>query len=44
MDIFELRANNIISEISSIDIMNMTPMEGFNKLYEIIMKVKGDAM
>jgi DNA mismatch repair protein MutS len=44
MDIFELRTNNIISEISSIDIMNMTPMEGFNKLYEIIMKVKGDTM
>lgn len=44
MDIFELRTNNIISEISSIDIMNMTPMEGFNKLYEIIMKVKGDTV
>ena len=43
MDIFELRDNNIITEISSIDIMNMTPMEGFNKLYEIIMKVKGGA-
>ncbi|MBC2581368.1 DNA mismatch repair protein MutS [Clostridium sp. DJ247] len=30
----------LLKDIASIDILNMTPMEGFNKLYDIIKKVK----
>jgi len=29
-----------MKEIKNIDILNMTPMEGFNKLYELIKKAK----
>ncbi len=29
-----------MEEIKNIDILNMTPMEGFNKLYDIIKKAK----
>ncbi len=30
----------LVKEIASIEILNMTPMEGFNKLYDIINKAK----
>lgn len=36
----DIEKNNLLTEIASIDIMNVTPMEGFNKLYEIIKKAK----
>ncbi len=31
---------NLIDEIKSIDVLNLTPMDGFNKLYDIIKKAK----
>lgn len=40
MDIEDIEKQNILKEISNIDILNMTPMDGFNKLYAIINKVK----
>ncbi|MBP2031817.1 DNA mismatch repair protein MutS [Clostridium algifaecis] len=40
LDIKDIEKQNILKEISNIDILNMTPMEGFNKLYDIINKVK----
>jgi len=40
MDFTDLAMTNLIKEITSIDIVNITPMEGFNKLYEIINKAK----
>ncbi len=36
----DIEKENLINEIKNIDILNMTPMEGFNKLYDIIKKVK----
>ncbi len=36
----DIEKNNLLAEIASIDIMNVTPIEGFNKLYEIIKKAK----
>ncbi|APM38984.1 DNA mismatch repair protein MutS [Clostridium kluyveri] len=36
----DIEKENLINEIGDIDILNMTPMEGFNKLYDIIKKVK----
>ncbi|WP_050607491.1 DNA mismatch repair protein MutS [Clostridium niameyense] len=36
----DLCKDKLINEIKDIDILNMTPMEGFNKLYDIINKVK----
>ncbi|NFG32416.1 DNA mismatch repair protein MutS, partial [Clostridium botulinum] len=35
-----IKRDKIIEEIKNIDILNMTPMEGFNKLYDIINKTK----
>lgn len=35
-----LEEDNLIKEISEIDILNLKPMEGFNKLYELIEKAK----
>lgn len=35
-----IRKDNLIEEIKNIDILKMTPMEGFNKLYDIINKTK----
>lgn len=35
-----LEDENFIKEISSIDILNLNPMEGFNKLYELVKKAK----
>ncbi|WP_416176421.1 DNA mismatch repair protein MutS [Clostridium sp.] len=40
MDITDIEKQNILKEISNINILNMTPMEGFNKLYDIIERVK----
>ncbi|WP_333886720.1 DNA mismatch repair protein MutS [Clostridium sp.] len=36
----DIEKENLINEIRDIDVLNMTPMEGFNKLYDIIKKVK----
>ncbi len=35
-----IKKDKVIEEIKNIDILNMTPMEGFNKLYDIINKTK----
>lgn len=36
----DIEKQNIIDDIKSIDILNLTPMEGFNELYKLIEKVK----
>lgn len=36
----DIEKNNIIRELSTFDILNMTPMESMNKFYEIINKAK----
>ncbi|WP_454053892.1 DNA mismatch repair protein MutS [Clostridium sp. Marseille-Q7071] len=36
----DIQSMNLMKEIKNIDILNMTPMEGFNKLYELIKKAK----
>ncbi|NMA58415.1 DNA mismatch repair protein MutS [Clostridium cochlearium] len=36
----QIEKENLIKEISSIDILNLNPMEGFNKLYDLINKAK----
>ncbi len=36
----DIQSLNLMKEIKNIDILNMTPMEGFNKLYELIKKAK----
>ncbi|WP_461204397.1 DNA mismatch repair protein MutS [Clostridium sp. DL1XJH146] len=40
LDFSDMGKKNLIEEISDIDIFNLTPMDGFNKLYEIIKKAK----
>lgn len=40
IDFTELERNLLIKNISEIDVMNLTPMESMNKLYEIIKKAK----
>ncbi|MDT8716390.1 DNA mismatch repair protein MutS [Clostridium sp. 19966] len=40
MNFLDLEKNSLIKEISSIDILNLTPMDAMNKLYEIIKKSK----
>lgn len=40
IDFSYIEKENILKEITSIEILNMTPMEGFNKLYDIIKKIK----
>lgn len=40
MDFSDIERHNLLKEIASIDILNMTPMDGFNKLYDIIKRVK----
>lgn len=40
IDFTDIQKENLMKEIAGIDILNMTPMEGFNKLYEIIKKAK----
>ena len=41
LDFMDIEKNNFVKEIASLDIMNMTPMESFNKMYELIKKAKG---
>lgn len=36
----DIAKNNLIDEIKNIDILRLNPMDGFNKLYEIINKAK----
>jgi DNA mismatch repair protein MutS len=36
----DISKNNLIKEIQDLNIIELTPMEGFNKLYEIINKAK----
>lgn len=36
----DIAAKNLLEEIKAVDVLNMTPMEGFNKLYELINKAK----
>ncbi|WP_125153700.1 DNA mismatch repair protein MutS [Clostridium rectalis] len=36
----DVEKNNLVREIAGLDIMNITPIEGFNKLYELIKKAK----
>ncbi|MFL0268304.1 DNA mismatch repair protein MutS [Candidatus Clostridium radicumherbarum] len=36
----DISKNNLIKEIQDLNILELTPMEGFNKLYEIINKAK----
>ncbi|WP_123053815.1 DNA mismatch repair protein MutS [Clostridium sp. JN-1] len=40
VDFFDIQKENLIKDILNVDILNMTPMEGFNKLYDIIKKAK----
>lgn len=40
LNFMDLEKDSFIEEISSIDILNITPMEAFNKLYEIVKKSK----
>jgi DNA mismatch repair protein MutS len=40
LDFSDIERNNIIREIATFDILNMTPMESMSKLYEIINKAK----
>ncbi|QGU95186.1 DNA mismatch repair protein MutS [Clostridium bovifaecis] len=40
MEFTDIEKESLLKEISSINILNMTPMEGFNKLYNIINKAK----
>ncbi|MPN38277.1 hypothetical protein SDC9_185801 [bioreactor metagenome] len=36
----DIATKNLFEEIKAVDVLNMTPMEGFNKLYELINKAK----
>lgn len=36
----DIEKENLIKDIKSIDVLNLTPMEGFNKLYELVRKAK----
>nr|WP_272509119.1 DNA mismatch repair protein MutS [Clostridium ganghwense] len=40
IDFTDMEKEALVKEIASIDILNMTPMDGFNKLYDIIKKAK----
>ena len=40
LNFMDLEKDSFIEDISSIDILNITPMEAFNKLYEIVKKSK----
>ncbi len=40
MNFEDITMQNLIEEIKSIDVLNLTPMDGFNKLYDIIKKAK----
>ena len=36
----DIEKTNLVKDITDIDILNMTPMDGFNKLYDIIRRAK----
>ena len=36
----DLEKDNILKEIKNVDILNLTPMDGFNKLYELVKRAK----
>ena len=36
----DVEKESLVKEIQNIDILNMTPMDGFNKLYDIIKRAK----
>ena len=36
----DIEKDNILKEIKNINILNLTPMDGFNKLYEIVNRAK----
>lgn len=36
----DIYKDNLINEIKNIEILNLTPMDGFNRLYELIKKAK----
>lgn len=40
MGFTDIEKENLIKEISSLDVLSMTPMDGFNKLYDIIKRAK----
>lgn len=40
MNFTDIEKQNLIKEIADLDILTMTPMDGFNKLYDIIKKAK----
>ena len=36
----DIEKDNILKEIKNINILNLTPMDGFNKLYELVNRAK----
>lgn len=40
MDFMDIGKDNLLKEIMDIDVMNLTPMESMNRLYEIVKKAK----
>ncbi|MGH4119887.1 DNA mismatch repair protein MutS [Clostridium sp.] len=36
----DIEVNNMLKEIKNIDVLNLTPMDGFNKLYELVKRAK----
>lgn len=40
INLFEFKSNEIIEDIKNINIINMTPMEAMNKLFELVQKAK----
>lgn len=36
----DIEKDNILKEIKNIDVLNLTPMDGFNKLYELVKRAK----
>lgn len=36
----DIAIRNLVNELKKVDVLNLTPMEGFNKLYELISKAK----
>lgn len=36
----DIEVNNMLKEIKNIDVLNLTPMDGFNKLYDLVKRAK----
>ena len=36
----DIEKDNMLKEIKNINILNLTPMDGFNKLYELVNRAK----